>query len=44
MLILMLASAMTIAMLIATAFSLHAEAEKEKLSTLKVTAKGFTFR
>lgn len=44
MIIYMLAAAMTVAMLIATAFSLHQETERAKLDEKKSTFGGFGYR
>ena len=41
MMIYMLAAAMTVAMLIATAFGLHQEAERMRLQEKKSTLRGF---
>lgn len=41
MLIIALASAMTVAMLIATAIGLHQESQREKLEHKRVRARGF---
>lgn len=44
MIITMLAAAMTIAMLIATAFGLHQEAERVKVESKNKDVRGFGFR
>lgn len=44
MIITMLAAAMTIAMLIATAFGLHQEAERVKVESKSRDGRGFGFR
>jgi len=44
MIIYMLATAMTVAMLIATAFGLHQEAERMRLKEKQVTRHGFGWR
>ncbi|WP_281040017.1 hypothetical protein [Mesorhizobium sp. Z1-4] len=43
MLIIALASAMTVAMLIATAIGLHQESQREKLELKRVRARGFRY-
>ena len=44
MMIYMLAIAMTLAMLIATAFGLHQEAERMKMKEQRVSTRGFGIR
>jgi hypothetical protein len=43
MMIIALASAMTVAMLIATAIGLHQESQREKLEEKRVRARGFRY-
>lgn len=44
MMIYILAAAMTIAMLIATAFGLHQESERMQLQEKRIKARGFSLR
>jgi hypothetical protein len=44
MMIFMLAAAMTVAMLIATAFALHQETERQRLQERRVKISGFGLR
>ncbi|MEQ1944420.1 hypothetical protein ABMA32_18545 [Mesorhizobium sp. VNQ89] len=44
MMIFMLATAMTVAMLIATAFALHQESERQRLQEKRIRIRGFNAR